>query len=118
MKLILTLCSLLIAGSALAQEPVSGPTAIAQTVTVLERIIPRECLTGVKFKDLSKCQITGVELGPDSQCRGNVGEKLVCTGFVVKVSPACEYVATRHSECENIHVKKVSSNANSSAPQK
>jgi hypothetical protein len=91
-----------------AQEPVGAP--IQQTVTVLERVVPRACLLSVQLKDPAQCHIKAINLAPNSECRGTVGDdKFVCSGFTIQLDgPGCTYVVKKRPDCENIAIKKVS----------
>jgi len=102
----LILALIILTSLAGAQEPVGAP--LPQAVTVLERVIPRACITSVQLKDPAQCHVKAIDLTPTTECRGPIGEKLVCSGFTVQLEgPGCSYVITRHVDCENVHVKKV-----------
>lgn len=77
------------------------------TVTVLERVVPRACMVSVQMEDPAKCHVESIELAPDSECRGPVGEPLQCSKFAIKLNKECHYVVTKRVDCENINVKKV-----------
>lgn len=95
----------LIFGGPIARSQTDTPQAQAYD-TILERVVPRQCLLKVEVADPSKCVFKGYSLTPESECRGPIGGQLLCTHFAVQID-GCAPKITRRIDCELTNVKKV-----------